>query len=373
MITASSHRAQPVARVNSACPEATDARHGETARAARSEDRATSRVAGDDIAPRWQDLWRRCVTDPVELLSLLGLSSQAATLLGPDPIDFPLRVPRGFVARMRHGDARDPLLLQVLPLAAELAATPGFSRDAVGDLAARVTPGLLHKYHGRALLLATGACAVHCRYCFRRHFPYAQETAATRGWLPAVAQLRADESISEVILSGGDPLALTTPKLAELTDQLADIAHLRRLRIHTRLPIVLPERIDEELMAWLRLLPWPTTVVVHANHPNELDAGVAAACARLRACAVVVLNQSVLLRGINDNASTLAALSERLFECGVLPYYLHQLDRISGAAHFEVSDANARALIGDIQRMLPGYLVPRLVREIPGEAGKTLL
>ena len=372
MITASSRHAQPVACENSPCSHASEVRSGAPAPAPVSAIRATFRTADDGVR-RWQDLWRECVTDPLELLSLLGLSAHADTVLGSGPIDFALRVPRGFIARMRHGDANDPLLLQVLPLAAELATTPGFTLDAVGDLAARVTRGLLHKYHGRALVLATGACAIHCRYCFRRHFPYAQESAAAHGWQQVVAQLRADDSISEVILSGGDPLALATSKLAELTDQLAAVAHLGRLRIHTRLPIVLPERIDDELAGWLAGLPWPTTVVVHANHPNELDTGVAAACMRLRECGAIVLNQSVLLRGINDSAATLALLSERLFDCGVLPYYLHQLDRISGAAHFEVSDANARAIIVEIHRMLPGYLVPRLVREIAGEAGKTLL
>jgi EF-P beta-lysylation protein EpmB len=282
-------------------------------------------------------------------------------------------VPRGFVARMRYGDANDPLLLQVLPRAAELDDAPGFARDAVGDLDARTGRGVLHKYRGRALLIATGSCAINCRYCFRRHFPYGDETAAANRWHDAIAALRADASIEEVILSGGDPLSLSTPKLAELTDALATIPHIRRIRIHTRLPIVLPERIDEALLGWLGALPFGRVVVVHANHPNELDAAVADACARLASTGATLLNQSVLLRGINDEADTLALLSERLFECGVLPYYLHQLDRVAGTAHFEVDDATARALAAELTARLPGYLVPRLVREIAGAASKTPL
>jgi len=294
-------------------------------------------------------------------------------LLAAEDTGFALRVPRGFVARMRAGDPADPLLLQVLPQAAELVAVPGFVDDAVGDLSARSAHGVLQKYAGRALLIATGSCAVNCRYCFRRHFPYAEETAASNGWREAVAQLRADGSISEVILSGGDPLSLATAKLRELTTQLATIPHLRRLRIHTRLPVVLPERVDDELTAWLRDLPWPIAIVLHANHANELDACVSDACARLVAGGVTLLNQSVLLARVNDNADALADLSERLFACRVLPYYLHQLDQVRGAAHFAVRDEDALALVTRLRQRLPGYLVPRLVREIAGVAHKVPL
>jgi EF-P beta-lysylation protein EpmB len=322
---------------------------------------------------RWQQLWREAVTDPLELLDLLDLGHLAAGLLPMADTGFALRVPRGFVARMRRGDPRDPLLLQVLPQAAELHAVPGFSSDAVGDLAARSAHGVLHKYQGRALLIATGSCAVNCRYCFRRHFPYAEQTAAAHRWHEAVTYIRDDASIEEAILSGGDPLSLSTPKLAEVTDALAPIPHLRRLRIHTRLPVVLPERVDDELLAWLRHLPWPVAVVLHANHANEIDAGVAQACARLRAAGANLLNQSVLLRGVNDTGDALAALSERLYACGVIPYYLHQLDRVAGAAHFAVDDAQARSLVEGLRGRLSGYLVPRLVREIPGVPAKTPL
>jgi EF-P beta-lysylation protein EpmB len=318
----------------------------------------------------WQRAWRDALRDPRELLALLGLESLAAGMSDEAAAGFPLRVPHAFAARMRHGDPADPRLRLVLPVLDEERVVPGFALDAVGDGAARAARGVIRKYHGRALLVATGACAVHCRYCFRRHFPYADETAAAEGWREAVAAIAADPSIDEVILSGGDPLALATPKLAELTHALAAIPHLRRLRIHTRLPIVLPERVDAPLLDWLRALPWPVAVVVHANHANEFDAGVDAAMGALRGAGATLLNQAVLLRGVNDAVDALAALSERAFAAGVLPYYLHQLDRVAGTAHFEVPDARARELHAALAARLSGYLVPRLVREIPGDTGK---
>jgi EF-P beta-lysylation protein EpmB len=318
----------------------------------------------------WQRAWREAVRDPRELLATLGLEALAATVSDEAAAGFPLRVPRAFIARMGRGDPADPLLRQVLPVLDEDRVVPGFGLDAVGDGAARAARGVIRKYRGRALLVATGACAVHCRYCFRRHFPYAEETAAADGWRDAVAAIAADASIDEVVLSGGDPLALATPKLAELTDALATIPHLRRLRIHSRLPIVLPERVDAPLLAWLRALPWPIVVVMHANHANEFDAGVDAAMADLRGTGATLLNQAVLLRGVNDSVDALAALSERAFAAGVLPYYLHQLDRVAGTAHFEVADARARELHAALAARLSGYLVPRLVREVPGDTGK---
>ena len=322
------------------------------------------------VPVRWQKALREAVRDPRELLDLLGLDRLAPRLSDEAMVQFPLRVPRGFVARMRRGDPRDPLLRQVLPLDDEMRPMPGFGLDAVGDGAAKTAPGVIQKYRGRALLVATGSCAIHCRYCFRRHFPYAEETAARDGWREAVDLIRQDASIEEVLLSGGDPLSLSNGKLAELTGALADIPHLRRLRIHSRLPIVVPERIDDGLLGWLSALPWPVTLVVHANHANEFDGTVDAALGRLRAAGVHLLNQAVLLRGVNDSVDALAALSERGFAAGVLPYYLHQLDRVAGVAHFEVDDAHARALHAGLAARLSGYLVPRLVREIPGDTGK---
>ena len=322
------------------------------------------------VPVRWQKALREAVRDPRELLDLLGLDRLAPRLSDEAMVQFPLRVPRGFVARMRRGDPSDPLLRQVLPLDDEMRPMPGFGLDAVGDGAAKTAPGVIQKYRGRALLVATGSCAIHCRYCFRRHFPYAEETAARDGWREAVDLIRQDASIEEVLLSGGDPLSLSNGKLAELTGALADIPHLRRLRIHSRLPIVVPERVDDGLLDWLSTLPWPVTLVVHANHANEFDGTVDAALGRLRAAGVHLLNQAVLLRGVNDSVDALGALSERGFAAGVLPYYLHQLDRVAGVAHFEVDDAHARALHAGLAARLSGYLVPRLVREIPGDTGK---
>ncbi len=319
---------------------------------------------------RWQQLWRDAVRDPRELLALLDLDAVAATLSEDATAQFALRVPRGFVARMRRGDLLDPLLRQVLPVDAEMRAVPGFSLDAVGDGAARTAAGVIQKYRGRALLVATGSCAVHCRYCFRRHFPYAEETAARDGWRDAVAAIAADPSIDEVLLSGGDPLSLATPKLIELSDALRAIPHIKRLRIHSRLPVVLPERVDAALLEWLSSLPWPVAFVIHANHANEFDASVDTAMTALRDAGATLLNQAVLLRGVNDDVDALAALSERSFAAGVLPYYLHQLDRVAGVAHFEVEDARARQLHTELAARLSGYLVPKLVREIPGDTGK---
>ena len=323
-----------------------------------------------NLAPSWQHQWRDAVRDPRDLLRMLGLDGLATRISDAAAAQFPLRVPRAFVARMRHGDPADPLLRQVLPLDDEERLVPGFDLDAVGDAAARTANGVLQKYRGRALLVATGSCAVHCRYCFRRHFDYASDTAAAGGWQAAVAQVAADPTVEEVILSGGDPLSLATPKLAELTEALAAIPHVQRLRIHTRLPIVLPDRVDDALDAWLRGLRWPVTVVVHANHANEFDATVDAALSRLRAAGALLLNQAVLLRGVNDDVETLAALSVRGHAAGVLPYYLHQLDRVQGTAHFEVDDATALALHRALAARVSGYLVPRLVRELPGDPGK---
>ncbi|MEQ8857480.1 MAG: EF-P beta-lysylation protein EpmB [Pseudomonadales bacterium] len=299
-------------------------------------------------------------------LGLLPAAQRAAAL-------FPLRVPEGFVARMRPGDADDPLLRQVLPLGAELEDAAGFSDDPVGDGAALAAGGIIHKYRGRALLVATGACAVHCRYCFRRHFPYAGANASADGWEQALDYLRRHDDVSEVILSGGDPLTLSDRRLGALVGALAALPHLRRLRVHSRLPVVQPERVGEPLLDWLsgtRLLP---VMVIHANHANEIDASVANALARLAGRRVALFNQAVLLRGVNDTADALVALSERLFEVGVTPYYLHQLDRVRGAAHFEVPEARARALHAAMAARLPGYLLPRLVREQAGAPAKTPL
>jgi EF-P beta-lysylation protein EpmB len=319
----------------------------------------------------WQQLLADAISDPLELCRILDLDPERfANALGATR-EFSLRVPRSFVAKMRHGDPRDPLLLQVLPSARELQPAEGFITDPVGDLASRATHGILHKYAGRALVVTTGACAVHCRYCFRRHFPYAEESALSNGWDVALRHLQEDTSIEETILSGGDPLSLSDRRLQQLVAGLEAIPHIRRLRIHTRYPVVLPERIDSAFTDWFKDVRLQKVVVLHANHPRELDAATADACRALSGAGATLLNQSVLLAGVNDDAQALAELSEALFTQGVLPYYLHVLDRVQGAAHFDVTEAQALAIHAELTAKLPGYLVPRLVREIPGASAKT--
>lgn len=319
---------------------------------------------------RWQQRWREAIRDPRELLRQLGLDPVALGVSDEAASQFAVRVPQGFAARMRHGDRHDPLLRQVLPITDELKVVPGFSLDAVGDGAAKKATGVIQKYRGRALLVTTGSCAINCRYCFRRHFDYGTENAAREGWRDAVDAIAQDPDIDEVILSGGDPLSLATHKLLELTQALKQIPHLRRLRIHSRLPVVLPERVDDELVQWIGALPWPVAFVIHANHANEFDASVDAAMARLRAAGATLLNQAVLLRGVNDSIEALQALSERSFAAGVLPYYMYQVDRVEGVAHFEVADDTAKNLHAQLTARLSGYLVPKLVREISGDSSK---
>lgn len=323
-------------------------------------------------APAWRRELAAAVTRADELLALLGLPAEPAAEAAAGL--FGLRVPRGFIARMRPGDRHDPLLLQVLPQAAEGAATPsGYGPDPLDEAAAMVVPGLLHKYRGRVLLTLTGACGVHCRYCFRRHYPYAEANPGGSHWPATLDYIAANADITEVILSGGDPLSLGDTRLAALCTDLAAIPHLRRLRIHSRLPVVLPARITPGLLETLAGGRLGAVLVVHANHPNEIDTRVRQALRQTAAAGVPVLNQAVLLRGINDRADTLCALSEVLFEAGALPYYLHQLDRVQGAAHFEVPDAEAIALMTELRARLPGYLVPRLVREQADAPAKTPL
>jgi L-lysine 2,3-aminomutase len=328
-------------------------------------------VRAKGAEPSWRRALAGAIRDPAELCELLELPADFAKPQAAG--GFPLLVPREFVARMKPGDPRDPLLLQVLPTPAELATTPGFSADPVGDGAAEVLPGLLHKYAGRVLLITTGACAVHCRYCFRRHFPYEAAPKGLAAWEPAIDHIAADESIHEVILSGGDPLTLVDETLAALAERLAEIPHLKRLRAHTRLPIVLPQRVTEELLAWLtgtRLAPW---MVVHANHANEIDGAVAAALGRLIDAGVPVLNQAVLLAGVNDTVEAQAALNERLVNLRVQPYYLHQLDRVAGAAHFAVPTERGAEIVTALRGQFPGYAVPLYVEEIAHEVSKQLI
>jgi EF-P beta-lysylation protein EpmB len=271
---------------------------------------------------------------------------------------------------MRPRDPADPLLRQVLPLQAEADDVAGYTRDPVGEQRASLSPGLLHKYPGRVLIVATGACAVHCRYCFRRHYPYEQSPRSPADWSPALAQIAADASIREVILSGGDPLMLVDHWLAELVERIAAIPHVRRLRVHTRLPVMIPERVTPALVDWLKGTRLSPVIVIHSNHAAELHGAAAAAVKRLVGAGIPTLNQAVLLRGVNDSVDALADLSERLVDLGVMPYYLHQLDRVAGSAHFEVPAEEGLRLVEELRRQLPGYAVPNYVREVAGEPYK---
>jgi EF-P beta-lysylation protein EpmB len=318
--------------------------------------------------------WRRelseAVSDPRELLSLLDLEHALGDRVIGTP-GFRLRVPMAYIAKMRKGDIDDPLLRQVLPLMDENS-SDGVA-DPVGDLDAMPVPGLLHKYHGRVLLLTTGACAVHCRYCFRRHFPYGDANPARSEWRQALDYLRDRDDITEIILSGGDPLVLDNAKLGELLQQLEQIPHLKWLRIHTRLPVVLPARIDAPLLQLLNRSRFRITMVIHANHANELTSIEATALRALSESGVTLLNQSVLLKGVNDRVDALESLSKSLYEVSVLPYYLHLLDPVRGAMHFDVPRHRASSLHAQLQTRLPGYLVPRLVQEIAGAGSKTAI
>ncbi len=314
----------------------------------------------------WQNELANAYRSPAALLRALELP--VAPQLGENGLNarFPMRVPRPFAARMRKGDPHDPLLRQVLPSSEERITDLDYSEDPVGDRAAQRLSGLLQKYRGRVLLLATDACAINCRYCFRRHLRGARPARQTHCLPKAIAFIKPRPDIREIILSGGDPLCLTDAKFATLTARLAEIAQLKRLRVHTRLPVVLPQRVSDRLLECLSPQRWQTVLVLHVNHANEIEAEVTAALARLRDARVTLLNQSVLLRGVNDSVAALAELSEALFTAGVLPYYLHLLDRVQGASHFDVPEPRAQSLMKGLRSRLPGYLVPRLVREVAG-------
>jgi len=324
------------------------------------------------LTPHWQTALARAFRDPAELLDYLELPQSLLDGAIAAGHLFSLRAPRAYCQRIEKGNPDDPLLRQILPLDAELITDKQFGLDPVGDLAAQETPGLLHKYHGRVLILTTEVCAVHCRYCFRRHFPY-QQNRPQQNWQQTVDYIQQHSDIHEVILSGGDPLSLTESKLKSLTDQLLHIPHIKTLRLHTRQPIVLPERINTELLRWLDTLPWKIVMVVHCNHANEIDTSVAAALLQLKQHNITLLNQAVLLAGVNDDSKTLIQLSETLFQHHVLPYYLHKLDKVQGATHFNISDKKAYNLIQQMRKYLPGYLVPKFVEEIAGEQSKTLI
>jgi len=321
----------------------------------------------------WQNALSAAIREPDRLVDRLHLPESYRSAAQTASQIFPLLVTESYLQKMEPGNPQDPLLLQVLPLGMEQETNPDFQVDAVGDTDARRAAGLLHKYRGRALLITTGLCAIHCRYCFRKHYPYRDEPSKLSDWEPAFRVLHSDRTIQELILSGGDPLMLTDSRLCELIESISQIPHIKRLRIHSRLPVVLPERITNDLLYMLQKTRLNTIFVIHANHAHELVDDVATAILNMKQSGLVLLNQAVLLRRINDSAQTLIALSERLLELGVLPYYLHQLDRVTGTAHFEVPITRGKAIISQMKGQLPGYAVPRYVQELAGEPGKTII
>ena len=322
----------------------------------------------------WQAAMRRAIRSPRKLLEVLGLTPESVGLNADDRcFRFPTFVPHEFLARIKPGDPADPLLRQVLPSDAELDSTNGFVADPVGDLNAMVAPGVLQKYEGRALLVSTGACGIHCRYCFRQEFPYSESGGQADQLKAAIGHLQRDETIEEVLLSGGDPLTLVDEKLFGLVDQISKIRHIRRLRIHSRMPIVIPQRVSADFAKRLAETRFATWFVVHCNHSSELSDSVLSSISHLIDAGIPVLNQAVLLRGVNDDVEVLRELCLTLVNHRVQPYYLHQMDRVQGAAHFEVPVQEGLQLVEQLRQRLPGYAVPTYVQERCGEPSKSLL
>ena len=326
-------------------------------------------------ASSWQNQLKDLISSHDELFSILNLDP-ADFHIHPQAIQkFPLRVPRSFVAKMQIGNPNDPLLLQVLPKREEINTFPGFSDDPLEETNSNPIPGIIHKYHGRVLFIVSSNCAVHCRYCFRRHFPYEDNNPSLSQWKDSLQYIEKNDSINEIILSGGDPLAVNDRYITQLIDWVADIPHIKRIRIHSRLAAMIPERLTPDLInALTRHDNIKPILVFHFNHPQELnDDKFKVIFHQLSSKGVTLLNQTVLLKGVNDNAQTLSELSERLFDVGILPYYLHLLDSVNGAHHFDVDHKKIPALYDELLSNLPGFLVPKIVKEIPGEKSKTLM
>ena len=321
----------------------------------------------------WQEQLARAITSPEQLLNLLDLDNRLLPAALRASSDFSLRVPQSYVARMERGNPEDPLLKQILPIGQECENVEGYGLDPLAEQSQNPCNGVIHKYDGRLLLVTSSACAVNCRFCFRRHYPYSDNQLAGENWQQALDYIASDKTIHEVILSGGDPLASNDKRLRAMTEALNAIDHVKTLRIHSRFPIIIPERITDDMISWFAGQRLKPVMVVHCNHANEIDAAVIEAMNKLRKAGVTLLNQSVLLKDINDSAKALTDLSHALFDAGILPYYLHVLDPVKGAAHFDVSDETGKQLIQEMAAQCSGYLVPKLVREIPGKPGKTRL
>ncbi len=324
-----------------------------------------------DSEGKWRLVLKQAWRKPAELLEYLQLDSELLNKISNRHQQFPLLAPPAFVEQIEKGNPQDPLFLQIFPFTQKNINSSGLLYDPVGDLKSHASPGLLHKYSSRALIITTGACAIHCRYCFRQHFPYSSATGARKDWQQSLKYLEANPQINEVILSGGDPLMLDTKKLNQITAKLSELPQIKTLRIHTRMASCLPERINSALIKWLSELPFAVVVVHHINHPQEIGTLARHAFKRLQSCTQIQLNQSVLLKGINDKVVTLSSLSEILFANNIIPYYLHQMDPVEAAGDFICSDKEALKLFNNLRRKLPGYLLPRMVREVQGEAAKT--
>ncbi len=319
--------------------------------------------------PDWKEILSNAISSPEALAKRLDIAPSDISNLAHG--DFRIFAPEPYLQRIEKGNINDPLLLQILPHHAELNSPLSYTTDPLSENAYNAIPGLIHKYQSRVLLVSGSSCAINCRYCFRRHFPYTENTLSREQWLKALEYIHQHTELNEVILSGGDPLVTNDKQLRWLTERIGEIPHIKRLRIHTRLPVVIPQRIDRSLMEWLEAVPLQTIMVLHINHPNEVDVAVKQAIQNIKQTGTLVLNQSVLLAGINDCATTLGKLSEALFDAGALPYYLHQLDKIKGAAHFDLSHDKIKAIYSELLGLLPGYLVPKLVAEIPHRTSKT--
>ncbi|EKO3648273.1 EF-P beta-lysylation protein EpmB [Vibrio metschnikovii] len=324
------------------------------------------------VEQNWLQQLANGISDPEQLLTRLAIDPTPWRSGFKARALFAQRVPESFVERMEKGNPDDPLLRQVLPLSDEFIIQPGYSTDPLEEQN-NSTPGLLHKYRNRCLLIVKGGCAINCRYCFRRHFPYQDNKGNKSVWQQSLDYIAQHPQLNEVILSGGDPLMAKDHELTWLVEQIAAIPHIKRLRIHSRLPVVIPARITDELVSLCAETRLQVILVTHINHANEINAELSQQLARLRAVKVTLLNQSVLLKGVNDSVDAQVALSEALFDAGILPYYLHVLDKVQGAAHFYVSDDQARAIIAGLIEQVSGYLVPKLTREIGGRPSKTPL
>ena len=321
----------------------------------------------------WKAELSNCVSSIDELLNQLGLKPEDLNATEQAASKFPIKVPQPFVQLMEYGNPNDPLLKQVLPITSELQVDSNFSTDPVGESSFNPVPGIVHKYRNRVLMIISPNCAINCRYCFRRHFPYDDNRQSKQQWLKALDYLKTKPEINEVIYSGGDPLAANDNFLRWLTGEIESIKHIKRLRIHTRLPVVIPSRIDDQLLNWLSNTRLKPTFVLHINHANEIDTALSQGVNRLKQAGIMVLNQSVLLKCINDTSDQLINLSEKLFDAGIMPYYLHMLDPVQGASHFDVPEDRAVEIFSQIQAKLPGFLVPKLVQERAGETSKSLI